>query len=105
MVKELTKATFEQEVMLSEKPVLIDFWASWCGPCRMVSPIIDKLSEEYEGKIKVLKVNVDEETQLASEFAIVSIPTVLLIKNGKIVEKSVGARSFDDFCDMIDKHL
>ncbi len=105
MVKELTKATFEQEVMLSEKPVLIDFWASWCGPCRMVSPIIDRLSEEYEGKIKVLKVNVDEETQLASEFAIVSIPTVLLIKNGKIAEKSVGARSFDDFCDMIDKHL
>jgi len=105
MVKELTKATFEQEVMLSEKPVLIDFWASWCGPCRMVSPIIDKVLEEYEGKIKVLKVNVDEETQLASEFAIVSIPTVLLIKNGKIVEKSVGARSFDDFCDMIDKHL
>ena len=105
MVKELTKATFEQEVMLSDKPVLIDFWASWCGPCRMVSPIIDKLAEEYEGKIKVLKVNVDQETQLASEFAIVSIPTVLLIKNGKIVEKSVGARSFDDFCDIIESQL
>ena len=105
MVKELTKATFEQEVMLSEKPVLIDFWASWCGPCRMVSPIIDKLAEEYQGKIKVLKVNVDTETQLASEFAIVSIPTVLLVKNGKIQEKSVGAKSFDDFCDIIDKYL
>ncbi len=105
MVKELTKATFEQEVMLSEKPVLIDFWASWCGPCRMVSPIIDRLAEEYDGKIKVLKVNVDEESALASEFAIVSIPTVLLIKNGKIVEKSVGARSFDDFCDMIENQL
>ncbi|MDO4618300.1 MAG: thioredoxin [Clostridia bacterium] len=105
MVKELTKTSFEQEVMLSDKPVLIDFWASWCGPCRMVSPIIDQLSEEYEGKIKVMKVNVDAESALASEFAIVSIPTVLLIKNGKIAEKSIGARSFDDFCDMIDKHL
>ncbi len=103
MVKELTKANFEQEVMLSDKPVLVDFWASWCGPCKMVSPIIDSLADEYEGKIKVCKVNVDSESSLATEFAVVSIPTVVLIKNGKIVDKSVGAKSFDDFCDMIDK--
>ncbi len=105
MVKELTKANFEQEVMLSELPVMVDFWASWCGPCKMVSPIIDSLAEEYEGKLKVCKVNVDSESALASEFAVVSIPTVVIIKNGKIVEKSVGAKSFDDFCDMVDAIL
>ncbi len=105
MVKELTKATFEQEVMLSDKPVLVDFWASWCGPCKMVAPVIDSLAEEYEGKIKVCKVNVDSESALAAEFAVVSIPTVLLIKDGKIADKSVGAKNFDEFCDMIDKVL
>lgn len=105
MVKELTKATFEQEVMNSSTPVLVDFWASWCGPCRMVSPIIDSLAEEYDGKLKVCKVNVDAEGELASEFAVVSIPTVLLIKNGKVAERSVGAKSHDDFCDMIDRYI
>ena len=105
MVKELTKANFEQEVMKSDVPVVVDFWASWCGPCRMVSPIIDSLAEEYGDRIKVCKVNVDAESALASEFAVVSIPTVLIIKDGKIAERSVGAKSFDDFCDMIDAHL
>lgn len=105
MVTELTKSNFEQEVMLSDIPVVVDFWASWCGPCRMVSPIIDSLAEEYAGKIKVCKVNVDTESALASEFAVVSIPTVLIIKNGKVLERSVGAKSFDDFCDMIDVAL
>ena len=103
MVKELTKSNFGQEVMLSDVPVLVDFWASWCGPCRMVSPIIDSLAEEYEGKLKVCKVNVDSESALASEFAVVSIPTVLIIKDGKVAERSVGAKSRDDFCDMIDR--
>lgn len=105
MVKDLTKANFEQEVMTSAVPVVVDFWASWCGPCRMVSPVIDSLAEEYGDKIKVCKVNVDAESALASEFAVVSIPTVLVIKDGKIVERSVGAKSFDEFCDMIDAHL
>ena len=105
MVKELTKANFEQEVMNSDTPVLIDFWASWCGPCRMVSPIVDSLAQEYEGRLKVCKVNVDDEGALASEYAIVSIPTVLIFKNGKIAERSVGAKSHDDFCDMIDALL
>ncbi len=102
MVKELTKENFEQEVILSDKPVLVDFWASWCGPCKMVSPIIDELSGEYDGRVMVCKVNVDSENALASEFAVSSIPTVMLFKDGKIVDKSVGVRSFDDFCDMID---
>lgn len=105
MVKELTKATFEQEVMNSDTPVLIDFWASWCGPCRMVSPIVDSLAEEYEGKLKVCKVNVDNEGALASEFAVVSIPTVVIIKDGKVAERAVGARSHDEFCDIIDRFI
>ena len=105
MAKNITKAEFEREVMLSEGLTLVDFWASWCGPCRMVSPIIDQLSEEYAGKVNVCKVNVDEESALASEYAVVSIPTIIIFKNGKPVEKVVGVRSFDDFCDIIDAHL
>ena len=101
----LKKENFDGEVLKSEVPVLVDFWASWCGPCRMVSPVIDEIAEEYEGQIKVGKVNVDEEGELASEFAIVSIPTILILKNGKVIEKLVGARSKDDFCDVIDKIL
>ena len=83
----LTKENFDGEVIKSEVPYLVDFWASWCGPCRMVSPIIDEIAEEYDGKIKVGKVNVDEQGELASEFAIVSIPTIMIFKNGKVVEK------------------
>ena len=104
MVTELTRDNFN-EIVKSDKPVLVDFWASWCGPCRMVSPIIDQLAEEYAGKISVGKVNVDDEGALAAEFAIVSIPTVLLFKNGKVVDKLVGVHSFDDFADMIDAAL
>ena len=99
----LTKENFDGEVIKSEVPVLVDFWASWCGPCQMVAPIIDQLAEEYNGKLKVGKVNVDEQAELASEFAVVSIPTIFILKNGKVVEKLVGVRSFDDFCDIIDK--
>ena len=104
MVKELTKANFN-ETILSGKVVLVDFWASWCGPCRMVSPVIDQIAEEYEGKILVGKVNVDDEGALAAEYAVVSIPTVVLFKDGKPVEKLVGAHSFDDYADMVDKVL
>ena len=102
---ELTKENFEKEVANSQIPYLVDFWASWCGPCKMLSPIIDEIEEEYQGKINVGKVNVDEQGELASEFAIVSIPTVLIFKNGKVIGKSVGVRSMDDFCDMIDDLL
>ncbi len=101
MVK-LTKENFESEVIKSDVPVLVDFWASWCGPCRMVSPILDEIDQEYDNKIKVGKVNVDEQGELASEYAIVSIPTILIIKNGKIIEKLVGVHSKDEFCDVID---
>lgn len=104
MVKELTKANFNETIM-SSNVVLVDFWASWCGPCRMVSPIIDEIAEDYDGKIVVGKVNVDDEGALAAEYAVVSIPTVILFKDGKPVEKLVGAHSADDYADMIDKVL
>ena len=104
-VLELTKENFEKEVLQHKGTVLVDFWASWCGPCRMVAPIIDQLEEEYAGKIKVGKVNVDEESALASEFAVVSIPTIIIFKDGRQAEKLVGARSFDDFCDVLDQYI
>lgn len=104
MVVELTQKNFN-EIVKSDKPVLVDFWASWCGPCRMVSPIIDQLAEEYAGKITVGKVNVDDEGALAAEYAIVSIPTVIIFKDGKEVKKIVGAKSADDYADAIDEVL
>lgn len=101
----LTKENFDNEVLGADVPVLVDFWASWCGPCRMVSPILDELSEEYGKRMKMGKVNVDDEGELASEFAIVSIPTIIIFKNGKIVEKLVGAHSKDNFEEVIDNVL
>ena len=101
MVKELTKSNFN-ETILANRIVLVDFWASWCGPCRMVSPVIDQLAAEYDGEVLVGKVNVDDEGALAAEYAVVSIPTVILFKDGKPVEKLVGAHSLDDYADMID---
>ena len=102
---ELTKATYEGEVLKSNMPVLVDFWASWCGPCKMVSPIISQLAQEYNGRVKVCKVNVDSESALASENAIVSIPTVILFSDGRIVKKIVGAHSIDEYEDAIDALL
>ena len=88
----ITRENFENEVMKSNIPVLIDFWASWCGPCRMMGPIMEQLAEEYEGKAKVGKVNVDEEGELSQAFGVMSIPTIVLVKDGKVVKQAVGAR-------------
>ena len=88
----ITRENFENEVMKSDIPVLIDFWAPWCEPCRMMGPIIEQLAEEYEGKAKVGKVNVDEEGELSQAFGVMSIPTIVLIKDGKVVKQAVGAR-------------
>ena len=88
----ITRENFENEVMKSDIPVLIDFWAPWCGPCRMMGPIIEQLADEYEGKAKVGKVNVDEEGELSQAFGVMSIPTIVLIKDEKVVKQAVGAR-------------
>ena len=87
----INKNNFRNEVLDSQKPVLLDFWASWCGPCRMVSPIVDEIAAE-RGDIKVGKVNVDEERELAGQFGVMSIPTLVVIKGGKVVNQMVGAR-------------
>ena len=97
----ITSGNFESEVLNSDIPVLVDFWASWCGPCRMLAPVIEEIAKEYDGKIKVGKVNVDNEQELAIKFKIVSIPTVLLFKNGEIADKSIGFKTKKEFEEML----
>ena len=101
-VIEITKDNFEAEVLKSEKIVLLDFWASWCGPCRMVSPIVDEIAEEMP-EIKVGKVNVDAEGELALKFQVMSIPSLFIFKNGEIVAQSVGAKPKNQIVEMIEK--
>lgn len=90
MALELTDSNFQAEVMENDKVTLIDFWATWCGPCRMIAPAIEELAEEYDGKATIGKVNVDENPQVSAQFGIRSIPTLLFLKNGEIVDKQVG---------------
>lgn len=97
----ITKDNFEQEVLKSDKKVLVDFWASWCGPCRMLSPIIDEIAKETD-KVKVGKVNIDEESDLATQFAVMSIPTLILFENGKPVKQMVGAQPKSAILSMIE---
>lgn len=104
-VAAVTTNNFESEVLKSNTPVLVDFWAAWCGPCRMVAPVIDQLGEQYSGKLKVVKLNVDENPEIAEKYQILSIPTVYLFKDGSKVEEMVGARPKQSFEDMISKHV
>lgn len=97
----ITKENFEEEVIKSDKPVLLDFWAAWCGPCRMVSPIVEQIAEE-RADIKVGKINVDEQTELATAFRVMSIPTLVAVKDGKIVNQSVGVQSKADILALLD---
>ncbi|POO87319.1 thioredoxin [Clostridium sp. 2-1] len=98
----LTNDNFKSEVVHSELPVLVDFWASWCGPCRMVSPIVDEIAESAAGKFKVGKINVDEQPELAAQFSVMSIPTLIVFKNGEVYKSSVGVHSKADILAMLD---
>lgn len=99
----LTAENFDQEVIKSATPVLVDFWAEWCGPCKMVAPILDELATEYDGKVKIGKVNIDDHQSLASEYGIRAIPTLLLFKGGQVADQIVGLRSKRDFKAKLDR--
>ena len=104
MVQHFTSETFEKAIA-GDMPVLVDFWATWCGPCRMIAPVIDEVAAEFEGKAIVGKVNVDEEMGHAQRFHVRSIPTLIVMKGGKVVEQAVGARGKADGAAMINRHL
>lgn len=101
----ITKNNFENEVMRSKLPVLLDFWAAWCGPCRMLSPVVEEIAKDYEGRVKVGKINVDEEHELATTFKVVSIPMVVLMKDGKVVNTFVGYKPKAEIAAMLDKEV
>ena len=105
MALEITDATFEETVLKSDKPVLVDFWAAWCGPCRMVGPVIDEVSNEYEGRAVVGKVDVDANQEFAAKYGVRNIPTVLLFKDGELVERKVGVSPKDAYMKAIDAVL
>lgn len=105
MALEITDANFEELVLKSDKPVMIDFWAAWCGPCRMVGPIIEQISEEYEGKAVVGKVDVDTNQQYAAQYGVRNIPTVLVFKNGEVVGRQVGVAPKNAYSEALDSLL
>ncbi len=102
MALELTDANFDETVIRSEKPVLVDFWATWCGPCRMVGPIVEELSNDYDGKAVIGKVDVDSNPETAAKFGIRNIPTLLFFKDGEVVDKQVGAAPKQTFAAKLD---
>jgi thioredoxin 1 len=105
MALEITDATFEEVVLQSDKPVLVDFWAAWCGPCRMVGPIIDEISKDYEAKAVVGKVDVDANQEFAAKYGVRNIPTVLLFKNGELIDRKVGVSPKQVYAEAIDGAL
>lgn len=98
----ITKDNFEQEVIKSELPVVVDFWADWCGPCKMLAPVIEELAKDFEGKIKVGKINVDDENELAMQFKVASIPTVMKFENGEITKSSIGFRTKEQLTEILE---
>lgn len=105
MALEFTEANFDELALQSDKPVLVDFWAEWCGPCRMVGPIVEEISKDYEGKAIIGKVNVDENPGISAKYGIRNIPTILFLKNGEVVDKSVGAVPKNILTDKLDSHV
>lgn len=105
MAKQFTDGNWNEDVLKSDKPVLVDFWAEWCGPCRMIGPLVEEISHEYEGKAVVGKLNVDENPGVAAQYGIRSIPTILVIKNGEVVDKIVGAVAKNTIAQKIDAQL
>lgn len=102
---QVTDSTFKQEVLESQVPVLVDFWAPWCGPCRMVAPVVDEISEQYDGQVKVVKVNTDENPSVASQYGIRSIPTLMIFKGGQRVDMVVGAVPKTTLANTLEKYL
>jgi thioredoxin 1 len=102
---QVTDASFKEEVLESDVPVLVDFWAPWCGPCRMVAPVVDEIAEQYAGQVKVVKLNTDENPNVASQYGIRSIPTLMIFKNGQRVDMVVGAVPKTTLANTLEKHL
>lgn len=103
LIVNLTQENFAAQVLQSESPVLVDFWAEWCGPCKMIAPVLDELATEYNGKVKIAKVNIDEHQNLAAQYRVTAIPTLLVFKGGQVVEQMVGAKSKRDLKASLDK--
>jgi len=103
LIVTLTQENFGQQALQSSTPVLIDFWAEWCGPCKMIAPLLDELADEYNGKVKIGKVNIDEHQGLAAQYGVRAIPTLLILKNGQVVEQMVGAKSKRDLKASLDR--
>ena len=103
LILKLTQENFAQQVLQSPAPVLVDFWAEWCGPCKMIAPLLDELADEYDGKVKIGKVNVDEQQSLAAEYGVRAIPTLLVFQHGQVADQIVGARSKRDFKASLDR--